>query len=114
MKVRSGIYKWTNKTNGKVYIGKSDDVLKRKKRHLNLYKMYYRKFKRGRGLQTKKALYIAMIEEGYRNFKFEVLEYCELDQLNEREEYWIEHYNSCEEGYNMLKGFKTDKKYKGE
>ena len=111
-KLRSGIYKWTNKTNGKVYIGQAEHILKRKKRHLNLYKHYFRQKKRGFKVKTGKDLYLAMIDEGWKNFKFEIVEYCELDLLNEREEYWIEYYKQRGEMYNMLAGFRTDKKYK--
>ena len=35
-----------------------------------------------------------------RGFRWDVVEYCSLDKLNEREKYWIDKYNSIEEGYN--------------
>lgn len=53
-----------------------------------------------------------MVKEGYKNFKFEIIERCPLDKLDEREEYWIKEYDSLNTGYNMLAGFRTDKVYK--
>ena len=35
-----------------------------------------------------------------KGFRFDVIEYCPLDQLNEREEYWINKLNTIEQGYN--------------
>ena len=43
-----------------------------------------------------------------KNFIFEVLELCELEQLNERERYWIKHYNTYEQGYNLTLGGNAD------
>lgn len=112
MKLRSGIYKWTNIKTGEIYIGQAENILKRKKRHLNLVKMYMRKKKRKEGIQTKKLLYLSFLEHGYKAFRFEIIEYCSLEDLNEREEYWIKEYSKEHKMFNMLAGFRTDKKYK--
>ena len=47
-----------------------------------------------------------MRKYGIENFSFEVIEECSLEQLNEREVYWIAYYNSFnkEKGYNMTPG----------
>jgi hypothetical protein len=47
-----------------------------------------------------------MYHDGIENFIFEVIEECPLEQkkLDERERYWIEYYNSYEEGYNSTRG----------
>lgn len=42
-----------------------------------------------------------MREDGLENFKFEVIEECPKELLNEKEVYWINEYNSLETGYNM-------------
>ena len=41
-----------------------------------------------------------MIKNGYSNFRLEILEYCELEILIEREQYYIETLNP---EYNILK-----------
>lgn len=48
-----------------------------------------------------KELYIAIKEEGLENFIFEVIEECDKEELDDREKYWINYYNSLEMGYNM-------------
>jgi len=106
-KIVSGIYKWTNNKNGKVYIGKAEHLLKRRKRHLTLYKMYNKNKVELEESKTNKRLYNAMIEDGVMNFKFEIIERCENADLDLREDYWICEYNSIEDGYNMIEAQNT-------
>lgn len=91
-----GIYKITNQINGKCYIGQSIDIEKRWKQHISDAKNSNRK----------KCPYFhkALIKYGIENFKFEILEECLIDKLNEREIYWIKFYNSYENGYNLTPG----------
>ena len=92
---RTGVYKLTNLTNQKVYIGQAVDIGERFKQHT----------KCGLGIDTpSNMLYAAMIKDGVENFTFEVLEECERGQLNDREKYYIEFYRAQEHGYNMSKG----------
>lgn len=84
-----GIYKITNLCNGMVYIGQSNDIFRRWGEH-----------KRKRKKQNT-LLYKAMNEYGIENFSFEVLEECEVEELNQKEKYYINKYNSLENGYNM-------------
>lgn len=81
-----GIYKITNKLNGKSYIGQSIHCDKRFKEHC----------------YGKKQFIDETIQlEGKENFIFELLEECEKDQLNEREDYYIAKYNTIfPNGYN--------------
>ena len=88
-----GIYKWTNKINGKVYIGQSVNIAKRKAEHLRLNR-----------LETYNTLLAkAFRKYGAENFEFEVLEECSKDLLNGREAYWIDYYHSTDlqYGYNL-------------
>lgn len=91
-----GIYKITNTTNDKVYIGQSVDIKHRFDNHKynfkhNAYPSY--------------ALYKAMNKYGIENFRFEIIEKCDEDVLNDREIYWIKKYNSFGSGgYNMTAG----------
>lgn len=47
-----------------------------------------------------------MRKYGYENFTYEIIEECSNSQeeLDDRERYWIEYYNSYEDGYNSTRG----------
>ena len=47
-----------------------------------------------------------MQEWGIWNFKFEVLQKCSRSQLNEKEKFWINMYQSNKIGLNVTKGNK--------
>jgi hypothetical protein len=54
-----------------------------------------------------------MRKYGIENFFVEKIEECEEDRLDEREIYWIQKYNSFNDGYNStlggrFEGFATD------
>ena len=85
-----GIYKVTNKINGKVYIGQSVDIGRRWREHMT----------------TKDDIYFhkAIQKYGVENFEWEVIEQCKKKDLDEREIYWIEYYDSFNKGYNCTKG----------
>lgn len=91
----TGIYKITNLTNQKVYIGQAADLASRWKDHI----------KAGLGIDTpNNILYAAMLKDGVENFSFEVLEECDRASLNDRETYYISFYEAQSWGYNMTKG----------
>lgn len=88
------IYKHTNKKNGKIYIGQTKQ--KPEKRWNN-----------GKGYQNSTLFWNAIIAEGWNNFTHEILEEnIPIDQLNEKEQYYIKKYKSDEDkyGYNMTSG----------
>lgn len=98
MKILSGIYKITNKINNKVYIGKSCDIYTRWYAHKSAalhpnWKKY-----------NNSALYKAIREDGNENFSYEIIELVPVEQLDERERYWINYYNSYNNGYNLTLG----------
>ena len=97
-KVKCGIYKITNQLDDMCYIGQSVDIATRWKDHA----------KCGLGIDTPQnnKLYQAMIKDGLWNFSFEILEECPRDQLNEKEKYYIQLYQSKEYGYNTTAGNK--------
>lgn len=86
-----GIYKIENLINAKKYIGQSIDIERRFREHKKPYKR----------INPTKELYIAFNEFGIENFSFEIIEECSQELLNEREKYWIEYYDSLNNGYNM-------------
>lgn len=90
-----GIYKITNLITGKVYIGQSRDIKARWEKHKSVYKNQE---------NHRYKLYRAMNKYGLQNFLFEVIQECKIDQLNEKEQYWIQFYDSYNNGYNMTLG----------
>ena len=85
-----GIYKVTNKINGKVYIGQSVDIGRRWRQHMTAEDdIYFHK---------------AIQKYGVENFEWEVIEQCKKKDLDAREAYWIEYYDSFNKGYNCTKG----------
>ena len=91
-----GIYKITNQETGECYIGQAVDVRRRWMDHC----------KAGLGIDTPQGnqLYAAMQEYGLDVFSFELLLECKPEELNEKEKYFIELYNSDAVGYNGNKG----------
>ena len=93
---KTGIYKITNQLTKECYIGQAVDIAERWKQHA----------KCGLGIDTpqKNKLYKAMQEYGIQNFSWEVIEFCPKAQLDEKERYYIQLYQSKEYGYNTLAG----------
>lgn len=91
-----GIYKITNVQTKECYIGQSTDVKKR----------WYEHCRCGCGIDTPQnnKLYIAMSKYGLHNFTFELLEQCKSNELNKKEKYYIELYQSTIVGYNSQGG----------
>jgi len=95
MKIESlpGIYKITNKLNGRSYIGQSIDVLARIKTHK----------RKSRKLVINKAIQ----KYGVSSFVFEVIIYCEVSLLDEYEKALIVYHNTISpHGYNIEVGGK--------
>lgn len=95
---KCGIYKITNLQSKQCYIGQSVDIATRWKDHI----------KCGLGIDASATnkLYKAMQKDGVWNFSFELMEECPRAQLNEKERFWIELYQSDKFGYNLTKGNK--------
>lgn len=93
----TGIYSYTNKTNGKMYIGQSKNLESRKNKHLSC------------AFNPNDPNFDAIIHQafrkhGYENFEYNVLEECLVDELNDREIYWITYYDTFNNGYNLTPG----------
>lgn len=52
----------------------------------------------------KRPLYDAMNKYGVDKFHISLVEECSIDNINEREQYWIKQYNSYKNGYNATAG----------
>lgn len=86
----TGIYKITNKTNGKVYVGQAKNIFDRWSQHA-----------RGKG---SKPLFEDMQKIGINNFTFEIIEFCPTDDLDKRETFWIKQLKAFPNGYNLNSG----------
>lgn len=93
-----GIYKITNKINGKIYVGQSIDIKERWYQH-----KYKAKHDTEKGYNS--AIHQAFRKYGEENFLFEVIEECSSECLDERERFWIKELESLTpNGYNILSG----------
>lgn len=91
-----GIYKITNINDMKCYVGQSVDIANRFTQHCRC----------GCGIKTPKdnKLYAAMLKDGLGQFTFEIVEICPQEELNEKEKYYIDVYNSVNYGFNSQDG----------
>lgn len=83
-----GIYKITNKLNGMIYIGESVRIERRFMEH---------------NMKSHNSQLIdqAINKYGINNFTYEIIEECPIEQLIEREHYWIKYYDCISpKGYN--------------
>lgn len=90
MEILCGIYCIENTINQKKYIGQSIDIYRRWQQH-----------KLGK---TKCAISYAIVKYGIEKFSFTIVELCDRDLLNEREIYWINYYDTYNNGYNETLG----------
>jgi group I intron endonuclease len=89
----SGIYKIRNIETGKVYIGSSINLKKRVSKHKTELKT---------GRHHSQKLQRAWDKYGAQAFEFFVLEMASNDELIEREQYWLDHFDCANDGYNIL------------
>lgn len=90
----SGIYLITNLITQEKYVGQSIDVATRWQQHQNT----------AQNVKEQAKIYQAMREYGIENFSCRLLEACPKEQLDEKEIYWIDYYDSFNNGYNMTRG----------
>ena len=88
------IYKHTNKTNGKSYIGQTSNIKSRW---------------RESSYKNNRKFYNALKKYGWDNFTHEILEVCDENNVDERERYYIEFYDSINNGYNLESGGNKNK-----
>lgn len=111
--VKGEIYKMRNKVDGKLYIGQAVTHRKNKGRYRPFGTMGRFKDHISEALcntKTKQCWYLnaAIRKYGRDAFEVERLETCERENLDEREQYYIQHYNSMyPNGYNLTRGGKV-------
>lgn len=90
------IYVITNNINGKQYVGKTNrDIQLRFKEHIADSK---------RRDKEQRPLYSAINKYGVEHFSIQLLEECDVDDVESREIYWINKLNTYHYGYNATYG----------
>lgn len=86
---------WTSPS-GKNYIGQASNLFERKSDFMRHNQRYA-----GEAIENARKKY-----PDFTKWNYQVLEYCDIEKLNDREQYWIEYYNSNnpEKGYNLTLG----------
>lgn len=77
----SGIYEIVNLTNRKKYLGQTTDLNRRRHEHWSRAKA---------GMET--PLYNDMRSIGFSHFMFNVIEECPVEQLRQKEKWYIEYF----------------------
>ena len=99
------VYKITNKINNKIYIGQTTHTIEyRLNKHWSEAKC------QANGKRPNNFFHNALLKYGIENFIIEEVDSAEtIEELNEKEIYWINYYNSTnkEIGYNLMPGGKS-------
>lgn len=91
-KGKPGVYRWRHLITGKTYIGSSIDLGRR-------FRDYY-KYSFLTHVKNKSMLiYKALLKHGYSHFKLEILEYCAVENIRAREQYYLD---TLKPEYNIL------------
>lgn len=90
------IYKITNLINQKAYIGKTMFTIDKR------WQAHKRESRAQRS--QNRPLYRAINKYGIENFSIEILEETDVQNLSEKEIYWIGYYDTYKNGYNATKG----------
>lgn len=85
-KRKAGIYVIKNLINGKVYIGQTKSVYNRLISHKNALL---------NNKHENQHLQRSFNKNGIKNFKFNVIEYCEISKLTEKEKFYISKQKEC-------------------
>jgi group I intron endonuclease len=95
-----GVYKITNITNGKIYVGSSKDISRRWNEHIRTLEA---------NAHINPHLQNAWNKYGKNNFTFEVIEQCDGKNQYEREQYYIDLYKPFQDkGYNIVQKISND------
>jgi len=95
--METGIYKWTSPS-GKSYIGQAINLKKRWREFRRPSNIYYTS--KGSAIDNARAKY-----PNYDNqWQYEILEYCKEEELDKKETYYIDYYDTFHKGYNATRG----------
>lgn len=107
---KSFVYRWTNKVNGKTYLGSTSNAKSRLQTYYDNYTLNL----------INMPIYKAILKYGHSNFIFDIIEYCDSAETVQKEQYYLDRfdfdYNVLEKANSSL-GYKhnseTIKKMKG-
>jgi group I intron endonuclease len=98
-KGKSGIYRWVNNLNGNTYVGSAVNLEIRLRSYYNIKELK----------RNSRPIKDALLKYGHSNFTLEILEYCPIISLTEREQFYMDllipEYNILKNAYSLL-GFK--------
>ena len=94
-----GIYKITNDITGKVYIGQSLDIFRRWREHQS-YSLY---------CELSPDDWHIDLYNNPQNYSFKIIELCQEEELDFKEAYWINYYDSYRNGLNKKSGNSSKK-----
>ena len=79
-KGKTGVYRWSNLVNSKTYVGSAKDLRTK----------FWVYFSICRLINSDMPIYKSILKYGYKNFKLEILEYCDHNIVLLREQYYID------------------------
>lgn len=94
---KSGIYMYFNRRTGVIHVGQSKDLDNQRKRHLS-------EAKRNPQLSD---LHYDLKKYGLNNFIFRILEECPVEDLTDRELYWLLYYEEHKEDPDLMRYLKV-------
>lgn len=77
---KAGVYRWVNKINGKTYVGSSIDIGNRLYTYYSLRSL----------AKSNRPIERALLKHGFSNFSLEILEYCDIKEAINREQYYLD------------------------
>lgn len=80
VKGKTGIYMWTNKLNGKKYVGSSVNLRRRLLEYYNINRLLS---------ESSMPINVALLKYGYHNFSLTILETCDINDLMSREKHFL-------------------------
>lgn len=84
-----GVYRWINNLNGKTYIGSS----------VNLSVRFYKYYSLRSLAKSNRPMERALLKYGFSNFSLEIIEFCNLENLLKREQFYLD---LCKPEYNIV------------
>lgn len=100
-KLKAGIYRIINNTTGESYVGSSINISQRFKNYFNINYI-------STGAKSSRICR-ALLKYGYSNFSLEIIEYCDVSVLLERETFYIQ---TLKPEYNILQSGGSNLGYK--
>ena len=77
---KAGVYRWINNINKNTYVGSS----------INLSVRFYTYYSLRSLAKSNRLIDRALLKHGFSNFSLEILEYCDVKVLLEREQYYLD------------------------